>query len=177
MSVFTEQQRAALFENGKPENRGKDHFPLARLLFKANERSLVSETWLITEMYEDRPNIAMALHTKHRRLTPLWQEPPPPATYELKEVNLAKLAEMQDNGGELLFDANFAGEYPASIYMKAIQMTQGFVGSTYYEWSWEILVEEGICTEEEAFKMMIDRPDSNSSKKKMERFTIPQMGK
>ncbi len=56
MKLFTETEYKKLLENGRPENQGKDHHPVAKLFITGTGGTLV-----LTEIRSEKPLLAYGL--------------------------------------------------------------------------------------------------------------------
>jgi len=101
MTYFSKTDTAKLFENGKAENQGKDHFPLVRFYLNGTGGSL-----LITEIRSEKPLIAYGL-------CDLSHDLPKPGL-----IDLSKIANyLASSGGEMKRDPHFKAKYPLSAYV------------------------------------------------------------
>ena len=70
MKLLTNQQIEKLKENGQPENRDKDHFPVVKL-FTPDAQA----TWLLSEIDYQESNIAFGLSDLGLGLLPFAHQP------------------------------------------------------------------------------------------------------
>lgn len=110
MPLIEEEQLAQLFKNGK--NNDGYHPPVVRLFL-----SNTSCTWLISEMYANRPGIAFGLCD---------------LGFGFPELGYCDLFEMEDAedpaaGIKLTRDEEFKGEYPMSAYQSAARETRRII--------------------------------------------------
>jgi len=111
MKLFTEQQLKQLLENGQPENRDKDHFPVVKL-FTPDAQA----TWLLVELDPEATNIAFGL-------CDLGMGFP-----ELGYVSISELTAFRGKLGlPIERDKHFEGKYPISIYAQAAYQRQHIV--------------------------------------------------
>lgn len=103
MKLFTQTELDQLLENGKPENHGQDHQPVARIFLNGTGCTLV-----ITELRSKKPLVAYGLCDLA-------------ADYcKLTHFDLEKIIGMTaENGYEAKRDPNFNPSYPLSTYAKS----------------------------------------------------------
>ncbi|OSZ82083.1 hypothetical protein CAP35_02090 [Chitinophagaceae bacterium IBVUCB1] len=107
MTLFTEQQYQKLLENGKPENRDKDHPPIIHLHLPYTKCE-----WLISELDPENPNIAFGL-------CDLGMGFPELGSVDLEELQSIKVGPF---GFSVLSNPFFVGTYPMSIYAEAAKL-------------------------------------------------------
>lgn len=105
MSIFTKTQIDQLLENGKSENQGQDHIPIARLFIKGTGATL-----LITEIRSENPLMVFGLWYFSNDFC------------KMSHVNLDSITKMAaELDHEFKFSPQFQGKYPISVYAKAIK--------------------------------------------------------
>lgn len=110
MKLLTNPQIATLTENGQPQNRDKDHFPVVKL-FTPDAQA----TWLLTEIDHEEPSIAFGL-------CDLGMGFP-----ELGNVSLDEIASLRGKLGlPVERDRHFEAKYPISVYAEAARMNDMF---------------------------------------------------
>ena len=102
MKLITKSEKSKLLENGKPENHGKDHLPVVKLVIKGFG-SLV-----LTELSSKNPSLAYGLCDIASDFCKLTQ-------FDLD--TFGKLAE--ENGVKIERVENFAPKSPISVYESA----------------------------------------------------------
>lgn len=106
MKLLTQSQFDQLIENGKHENRGKDHFPVVKLFMPGS-----GCTWLLTEIEPEEPTIAFGL-------CDLGMGFP-----ELGYVDLEEISNVKNRLGlNVERDLYFKAKFPLSIYTTAAYM-------------------------------------------------------
>ncbi len=114
MTFMTQKQHQTMIENGKPENRDKDHVPVIKLFLPGT-----ACTWLLTELNPEEQNIAFGL-------CDLGMGFP-----ELGYVDLDELAAIRvRNIFRVERDVHFKGEYPISAYAQAARNNEAITEST-----------------------------------------------
>jgi hypothetical protein len=114
MTFMTQKQRQTMLENGKLENRDKDHVPVIKLFLPGT-----ACTWLLTELNPEEQNIAFGL-------CDLGMGFP-----ELGYVDLDELAAIRvRNIFRVERDVHFKGEYPISAYAQAARNNEAITEST-----------------------------------------------
>lgn len=114
MKIFTKKQLEQLIINGTGENRGKDHKPVVKLYV-----TMTRWAWLLTELDEDRPNIAFGL-------CDVGDGFPKLGCVALDELaKLRDLDKLRIVGNDELFEAKF----PISVYARAASFHKHFVES------------------------------------------------
>src|SRR5690606_33993392 len=101
MKLFTEQQYQQLIDNGKRQNRDKDHAPVVKLFLPGS-----GCTWLLSELEHEEPTIAFGL-------CDLGMGFP-----ELGNVSITELEEIRHPYLDLPVerDEYFESKYPLSVY-------------------------------------------------------------
>lgn len=103
MFLLTEEQIKQLNENGLPDNRDKDHFPVVKLFTPD-----AAATWLLTELDHEDPGIAFGL-------CDLGMGYP-----ELGYVSLDELNNVRGYLGlPIEQDKYFEAKFPLSVYAEA----------------------------------------------------------
>lgn len=106
MNFFTETQYAKLLNNGRPENRSKDHYPVVKLFLPGSYC-----VWLLTEIDPCQPEIAFGL-------CDLGLGHP-----ELGYVSLGELSRVNSKLGlGVERDDAFEAKFPISVYASAAQL-------------------------------------------------------
>ena len=104
MTLFTEQQYQKLIENGKPENRDKDHAPIAHLTFPGTACE-----WLVSELDPEDVHIAFGL-------CDLGQGFPELGYIDLDELQRIKIGIF---GFTVFNNPLFVPKYKMSVYAEA----------------------------------------------------------
>lgn len=100
-SLFTEDQKKILLRNGEEENHFKNHIPVARLDIKK-----IGYSFLITELYEDRPDLAFALCDYGTNI-------------RCEVISLRQLSDLaKAKNGEIKPIEDFEGKYNLAVYAK-----------------------------------------------------------
>lgn len=108
MTHMTIAQRQQLLANGQPEQRGKDHIPVVKLLIPGS-----GFTWLLTEIEPEIPSIAFGL-------CDLCMGFP-----ELGYVDLEEMSQVKNRFGlGVECDLNFKANFPISVYARAARHNQ-----------------------------------------------------
>ncbi len=103
MKLFTQTELDQLLENGKPENHGKDHLPVACIFLNGTGGTLV-----ITELRTTKPFYAYGLCDLSADCC------------KLMHFDLDKLIVMAtENGYEAKRDPNFTPTHPVSVFAKS----------------------------------------------------------
>ncbi len=114
MKLLTNQQFLQLTENGQPQNRDKDHFPVVKL-FTPDAQA----TWLLTELDSEFSDIAYGL-------CDLGMGFP-----ELGDVYMPEIIALRGNLGlPVERDRHFEAKYPISVYAEAARMNDMFTENT-----------------------------------------------
>ncbi|MBS1773071.1 MAG: DUF2958 domain-containing protein [Bacteroidetes bacterium] len=115
MYFFSEKQKRQLLINGSGVNPGRDNIPVSLLTLTGTDQK-----WLINELYQNRPNIALGLFFNKN-------------DFEIGEITLDVISKLKgpnlssEYKGNLFttteisspivtFDVAFVGKYPLSIY-------------------------------------------------------------
>lgn len=106
MKLFTDEQYRQLLENGKPENRDKDHPPVAHLYFNWHPAE-----WLISEIDPENPGIAFGL-------CDLGMGFPEMGYIDLQELKSLKVGP-EPFALPIANNTLFEGKYPLTVYWKA----------------------------------------------------------
>lgn len=110
MKLLTNQQFLQLTENGQPQNREKDHFPVVKL-FTPDAQA----TWLLTELDSECSDIAYGL-------CDLGMGFP-----ELGDVYMPEIVSLRGKLGlPVERDRHFEAKYPISVYAEAARMNDMF---------------------------------------------------
>lgn len=103
MKHITKTEYKQLLENGKTENRGKDHMPVVKLYMPGTGASLV-----LTELRSEKPLVAWGLGDLS------------PECCKLTHIDLDRIAEIAaGNGTEIKRAENFSPKSPISVYEAA----------------------------------------------------------
>ncbi len=114
MKLLTNQQIEKLKENGQPENRDKDHFPVVKL-FTPDAQA----TWLLSEIDYQESNIAFGLSDLGLGFP------------ELGDVYMPEIIALRGKLGlPVERDRHFEAKYPLSVYAEAARMNQMFTENT-----------------------------------------------
>ncbi|WP_337044953.1 DUF2958 domain-containing protein [Emticicia sp. 17c] len=106
MQLLTEEQLQQLKKNGLPNNRSKDHFPVAKLFTPD-----AGATWLLTELDYEDPSIAFGLCDLGLGFP------------EIGYVSLEELKEVRGRLGlPIEQDKYFESKFPLSVYAEAARM-------------------------------------------------------
>jgi hypothetical protein len=109
MNFLTDDLKQKLLDNGKPENRYKDHPPIVRLFIP-----LTSCSWLLSELDYEEPDIAFGLCDLGIGFP------------ELGWVSLHELASVKAGGLlPVICDHDFKASFPMSVYAAAARGEQG----------------------------------------------------
>ncbi|MXV16896.1 DUF2958 domain-containing protein [Pedobacter sp. HMF7056] len=107
MKLFTQAQYDKMIENGRPENRDTDHYPVVKL-FMLNMLSMQAQcVWLLTELDPDYPDHAFGLCD---------------LGFGTPELGLISIQEILDAQGPIHVigrDDTFKGNFPISFYAAA----------------------------------------------------------
>lgn len=108
MYLLSQYEYAKLLDNGKPANRGKDHFPVVKLFLNGT-----ACTWLLTEIEPENNSIAFGL-------CDLGMGFP-----ELGYVDLNEIVQVKSKLGlSAERDLYFKAIYPISVYADAARYCQ-----------------------------------------------------
>lgn len=111
MDLFTAAQREQMVKNGSPEQRGKDHIPVAKLFLPGS-----ACTWLLTEIDPEEPTLAFGL-------CDLGMGFP-----ELGYVDLDEITSVKSRMGLYVErDLYFEAKYPLSVYASAARNHQQII--------------------------------------------------
>ena len=114
MKLLTTQQFAKLTENGHPQNRDKDHFPVVKLFIPDAQA-----TWLLTDLDSEFPDIAYGLCDLGLGFP------------ELGDVYMPEVIALSGKLGlPVERDRHFEAKYPISVYAEAARMNQMFTENT-----------------------------------------------
>lgn len=103
MTHFSKTELATLLDNGRADNHGKDHVPVARFFLKG-----IGGTLLITELRDQDNGMAYGLCDVGA------------GQCKVTQFDLKAFAEvMERHGYDMKRDAKFKGQYPLSVYAKA----------------------------------------------------------
>lgn len=110
MPLLTDEQTQQLINNGLPNNRSKDHFPVAKLFTPD-----AGATWLLTELDYEDPSIAFGLCDLGLGFP------------ELGYVSLEELKEVRGPLGlPIERDKYFEAGFPISVYAEAARKISQF---------------------------------------------------
>lgn len=104
MKLFTDQQYKQLLENGKPDERDKDHHPVAHIVLPGTNCE-----WLISEIDPEEPRIAFGL-------CDLGMGFPEMGYVDLEELQSLRIGPF---GFSVFCNPLFEGKYPLSVYWRA----------------------------------------------------------
>ncbi|HHT9121247.1 MAG TPA: DUF2958 domain-containing protein [Candidatus Wunengus sp. YC63] len=104
MKLFTYHQYKQLLENGKPENRDKDHPPVVHITLPGTKAE-----WLLSELDPENPTIAFGL-------CDLGMGFPEMGYVDLNELLRLKIGPF---GFTIFNNPLFEGKYPLTIYWRA----------------------------------------------------------
>lgn len=107
MELLTNRQKELLLNNGKPENRDKDHAPVVKLFLPGT-----GCTWLLSELDHEEPTIAFGLCDLGMYCPELGYV----SLTELKSVKSPQLRLPVER------DIHFVGRYPLSVYAEAARL-------------------------------------------------------
>lgn len=103
MNFLTETQYAKLINNGRPENRDKDHYPVVKLFLPGS-----ACIWLLTEVDAEEPRMAFGLCDLGIGFP------------ELGYVDLEELSQVNSKLGlGVERDISFEEKFPISVYASA----------------------------------------------------------
>jgi hypothetical protein len=113
MKLFTDEQHRQLLENGRPENRDRDHTPVVKLFTPD-----AGATWLLTEIDPNELNIAFGLCDLGLGFP------------ELGNVYLPELVALRGKLGlPIERDLHFTATHPLSVYARAARSLSGITAS------------------------------------------------
>lgn len=110
MPLLTDEQTQQLINNGLPNNRSKDHFPVAKLFTPD-----AGATWLLTELDHEDPTIAFGLCDLGLGFP------------ELGYVSIEELEQVRGPLGlPIERDKYFEAKFPLSVYSEAARRIHEF---------------------------------------------------
>ena len=111
MKLFTVTQYQRLLENGQPQNRDKDHYPVVKL-FTPDAVAM----WLLTEIDPEEPDVAFGLCDLGLGFP------------ELGNVYLPEIIALRGRFGlPVERDLHFNANYPISVYAEAARHSERIV--------------------------------------------------
>jgi hypothetical protein len=115
MDLLNDELRNKLLENGHPDNRDKDHFPVVKFFMEDAQAR-----WLLTELDPDDQDIAFGLCD---------------LGLGFPELGYVLLTELASIGGKLglpvIRDKQFEAKYPISVYARAARLAQTITEDTH----------------------------------------------
>lgn len=101
MTLYTEEQKAKLLQNGLLENTDKDHTPVVKWFTPD-----ANATWLVNELLNDETAFGLC-YMGH-------------GFPELGYINIQEITEyVSPNGHKIERDIHFEGKFPMSVYAQA----------------------------------------------------------